>query len=180
MSHIDLISTTSGMTAARQLSKSLIQHNKKLVLTESCTGGLVASWLTKIPGISAHFCGSAVVYRNETKHTWLDVPRKILIRPGPVSQIVAKAMARGVLIATPEADVAASITGHFGPDAPRQQDGLFFIGIASRNTNTPRVVVHRFRFPLPMHELTPLKVRRQRQHQAGRIVCQLLADHLQP
>jgi PncC family amidohydrolase len=182
MSHVDLISTTSGPTAARQLARSLKRHDKKLVLTESCTGGLIASWLTRIPGISANFCGSAVVYRNETKHAWLDVPREKLIRPGPVSDAVAEAMALGVLRATPEADVAASITGHFGPDAPARQDGLFFVGIALRRESSAadslRGEVHRFRFPASSGDMTPLQLRKQRRQQAGRIVCQLLMHHL--
>ncbi|MFN0197562.1 MAG: CinA family protein [Planctomycetaceae bacterium] len=187
---VDVASTASGMPAARQLARVLKQQRRMLVLTESCTGGLIASWLTTIPGISEHFCGSAVVYRNATKSSWLDVPPEKLIRPGPVSKIVAEAMARGVLEMTPEADLAASITGHFGPNAPAHQDGLFFVGIAERFSSAPtkkvddrnkphlRVVVHRFRFPTASAEKHPQAVRRDRQRIAGRIVCQLLINNL--
>lgn len=181
MVDIELIDKTSGMTAARELARALKQHNKKLVLTESCTGGLIASWLTKIAGVSEYFCGSAVVYRNETKHAWLEVPRDLLDRPGPVSKVVADAMCRGVLLRTPEADIAASVTGHFGPDSPANQDGLFFIGIAERTSteSSPRVKVYRFRFPARSADANPLAVRRERQQQSGRIVCQLLMHHVQ-
>ncbi len=187
---VDVTSTASGMPAARQLARVLKQQRRMLVLTESCTGGLIASWLTMIPGISEHFCGSAIVYRNATKSAWLDVPPEKLVRPGPVSKIVAEAMARGVLGMTPEADLAASITGHFGPHAPAHQDGLFFVGIAERvltsslkaNAGRPlpnvRVVVHRFRFPATAAERHPQAVRLERQRIAGRIVCQLLIDNL--
>jgi len=62
----------------------------------------------------------------------LGIPAAILEKPGPVSQEVAKLMAQRVLDKTPEADVAISVTGHLGPDAPPKLDGRVYIGIARR------------------------------------------------
>jgi PncC family amidohydrolase len=118
---------------AHEVAKRLQQTSMKIVFAESCTGGLVSATLARVPGISNHLCGSAVVYRLETKTRWLGVPESMLATNGPVSEPVAKAMAEGVLNVTPEANLSASITGHLGPDAPESQDGLLFVGVAVRD-----------------------------------------------
>ena len=125
-------------SAARRLYKLLRARDLKVVFAESCTGGLVAATLTRIPGISHYLCGSAVVYQVETKAAWLGIPRKMLARADAVSSAVAKAMAENVLKNTPQAHIAASITGHLGPDAPAPIDGQIFIGIASRHSSQLR------------------------------------------
>ena len=117
----------------RQLARLLAASDQRLVLAESCTAGLVAASLAQISGISDLFCGSLVTYRNATKSKWLGVPEAILARHTAVSEPVARWMAMGALVATPEADWAASVTGHLGPAAPPEQDGLVFIGIANRD-----------------------------------------------
>jgi nicotinamide mononucleotide (NMN) deamidase PncC len=89
--------------------------------------------LAGVPGVSAHLCGSAVVYQPETKAEWLGISAALLANPGPVSREVAIEMAAGALARTPRADVAASVTGHLGPDAPAAQDGLVYIAAAVRN-----------------------------------------------
>ncbi|MCA9053358.1 MAG: CinA family protein, partial [Planctomycetaceae bacterium] len=90
--------------------------------------------LSRIPGASRWFSGSAVVYRNETKSAWLHVDPDQLADPrvGPVSRLTAQSMCAGVLDLTPEADLAASITGHLGPDAPPELDGLVYVGVQRR------------------------------------------------
>ena len=124
----------------QEVASLLRQTQQRIVLAESCTGGLVSAALARVPGISDYLCGSAVVYRLDTKAKWLDISEALLLDPGPVSEAVARAMALGVLIRTPEADLAASITGHLGPHAPEDQDGLIFIGIARRNAKATREV----------------------------------------
>jgi len=100
--------------AARQLAHRLAETRMRLVLAESCTGGLVAATLATIPGISQWFCGSAVTYRDQTKIDWLDVSATHLVHLTAVSEEVAGEMATGVLQGTQEADLAVSITGHLG------------------------------------------------------------------
>lgn len=117
---------------AKQLVKLLKKHKQKIVLAESCTGGLVSATLCGVPGVSEYHCGSSVVYRLETKAEWLDVSRDKLIDPGPVSPLIAEQMAAGVLLKTPEATLSLSITGHLGPNSPKNQDGLIYIGVAER------------------------------------------------
>jgi nicotinamide-nucleotide amidase len=136
---------------AKRLAETLAADPAPIVFAESCTGGLVSAALAGVPGISQMLCGSAVVYRIDTKAEWLGVSRKSLVKPGPVSRTVAEQMAVGVLERTPEARIAASITGHLGPDAPKSQDGLLFIACAQRplgkGHGDRKVVVTRHRLP---------------------------------
>jgi len=122
----------------------LKRHSLKVVFAESCTGGMVAGALTRIPGVSEFHCGGVVTYRNETKAAYLNIPMATLSDPGPVSEVVARLMASSVLANTPEAHVAASVTGHLGPGAPPHQDGLVYIGFARRRDAEPDVHVLEF------------------------------------
>ena len=131
----------------QEVASLLMLLKVKIVFAESCTGGLISASLARVPGVSDVHCGSAVVYRLETKTKWLGVPASMLIQSGPVSEPVAEAMAIGVLEHTPEAEIAASITGHLGPNAPESQDGLVFVGVAIRG-KTCLVTEHRLKkFP---------------------------------
>lgn len=122
---------------ARRLAETLRRCRCRVVFAESCTGGLVSAALAQVPGISEFHCGSAVVYRLNTKTRWLGVSADLLVSPGPVSEIVARDMVAGVLLKTPEADWSAAITGHLGPHAPDGMDGLVYIGIARRDPQQP-------------------------------------------
>ena len=118
--------------AAESLAEVLANQRRRVVFAESCTCGLVCATLGEIPGISHLLCGSAVTYRDDTKRRWLEVSEGLLAQHTAVSAPVATQMAVGVLTKTAEAHVAMSVTGHLGPDAPADLDGLLFIGIASR------------------------------------------------
>lgn len=118
---------------AKRLVDQLADRKLRLVLAESCTGGMVSAKLTEVPGVSQWYCGSAVTYRCDTKTTWLGVSASEIRQHTAVSDVVARQMAAGVLERTREADIAASVTGHFGPDAPAGFDALVFIGTAYRD-----------------------------------------------
>jgi PncC family amidohydrolase len=158
--------------AARRLAKLLAQAGVRVVFAESCTAGLVSASLAKVPGISEHHCGSAVTYRNDSKRRWLGVSAKLLDRPGPVSKVVACEMAKGILRKTPEADWAASVTGHLGPNAPPRSDGVVYVGIARRKRTArgrPITIV----VDAKMHRLTTTG-REARQREAAELVLVLL------
>ncbi|MCA9087638.1 MAG: nicotinamide-nucleotide amidohydrolase family protein [Planctomycetaceae bacterium] len=127
---------------AHELSALLSRHGCRIAFAESCTAGWLSALLSTIPGISQSLCGSAVVYRELTKHSWLDVSAHDLNDPaiGAVSPEVATQMAMGVLEHTPEADLSAAITGHLGPNAPAHQDGVAFIAVARRTPHECQVV----------------------------------------
>jgi nicotinamide-nucleotide amidase len=144
----------------------------RFVFAESCTSGLVAAVLGRKAGISAYFCGSLVTYRNQSKQDWLGVEHGLLQDDGPVSEVVAKAMAVGALTKTEEADLAISITGHLGPDAPSKLDGLVIIGIAIRNEDGKiSTVSHPFQLSSEFRE--------QRQQEATLLALKVLAHALQ-
>ena len=101
------------------LAQRVVDENagakRKLVLAESCTGGLVAAAITEIAGSSAVLDRSFVTYSNEAKMEELGVQLDILEAFGAVSIACVYAMAQGALNATPEADVAVAISGVAGP-----------------------------------------------------------------
>jgi nicotinamide-nucleotide amidase len=81
---------------------------------ESCTGGLVAARLTRVPGSSDSFLGGIVSYANAVKTAELDVPEALLAEYGAVSAEVAEAMAEGARRRL-GADIAVGVTGVAGP-----------------------------------------------------------------
>jgi PncC family amidohydrolase len=169
---------------ANDVTACLRSRSCRIVLAESCTGGLISAALAQIPGVSDFHCGSAVVYRLDTKTKWLGISPTILIDPGPVSDVVARLMATGVLHRTPEADWAAAVTGHLGPNAPTDQDGLVYIAVsrkdASQSDGAETVVqAHRVGDPLPDGMSPEDSLRERRQVRAAELVLQSLLNALQ-
>lgn len=155
--------------AATTLAQELMATGQRIVFAESCTAGLVSATLARVPGISECLCGSAVTYRNDTKIQWLDVAANAIAHAGVVSGVVAKQMAAGVLKATPEADLAVAITGHLGPNAPEDLDGVVFVGTAVRG-DEPVAAKH----TLPA-DVAEESIRLDRQKLAATIVLQTAA-----
>ena len=100
---------------ARRVVEENRAANRKVVLAESCTGGLVAAALTEIPGSSAVLDRGFVTYSNEAKQESLGVPLEIIETFGAVSIACAWAMAKGALERS-HADIAVAISGVAGPD----------------------------------------------------------------
>lgn len=92
----------------------LRERKQTLAFAESCTGGLLSSQVTSLPGISDVFMGSVVTYSNRMKREILGVQAPVLATMGAVSRPVALQMARGVKALT-ATDWAVSITGIAGP-----------------------------------------------------------------
>ena len=108
------------LTTVSDLAEMLKAKGKRLSLAESCTGGLIASKMTSIPGSSAYFLGSAVTYSNESKESVLGVRHSTLLGYGAVSEETAREMALGSLKAYCS-DIAASVTGIAGPDGGTEE-----------------------------------------------------------
>ncbi len=94
----------------RAVLEAACARDLTLATAESCTGGLLASLLTDMPGCSHAFDSGFVVYTDDAKTRMLGVPPSLLAHGGAVSQPTAIAMAEGV-IQHSRADVAVSITG---------------------------------------------------------------------
>ena len=106
-------------------------EGKTLSTAESCTGGMIGSALTAVPGASGVYKGGIISYWSEVKENLLGVDAVLLETKGPVSEPVAKAMAEGVRRALCT-DVAVSVTGLAGPDADEfgYPVGTVFVGYA--------------------------------------------------
>jgi nicotinamide-nucleotide amidase len=102
-----------------------------LATAESCTGGMVAQRLTSIPGSSRSFLGGVVVYSNELKTSFADVPEELIAKHGAVSAEVARALAQGIRQRT-SATYGVSITGIAGPGGGTEEKpvGLVYVAVA--------------------------------------------------
>ncbi|MBL8556130.1 MAG: CinA family protein [Phenylobacterium sp.] len=127
---------------AQDVLREACERRLMLATAESCTGGLLASLLTDIPGASHAFERGFVTYTDEAKHELLGVPMAILNTDGAVSEAAAVAMAEGA-IRRSKADLAVSITG-FTEDAPGQPGGLVHFACARRGAGGARHHVQRF------------------------------------
>ena len=121
--------------AARVLLAKACERDLKLATAESCTGGMVASLLTDVQGVSHAFDRGFITYSNEAKNEMLGVPLALIEEKSAVSKEVAIAMAEGA-VERSRANIAVSITGYAdaGPEP-----GLVHFGCARAG----RVTLHR-------------------------------------
>lgn len=134
----------SASRLAQRTIEAFRERGWTLALAESCTGGLVSSWLTAIPGSSVVFLGAVVPYADLAKYELLDVPPGLVATHGAVSAQVAEAMAHGVRQRL-NSSVAAAVTGIAGPGGsrPGKPVGLTHVAICDSNGRT-RSAEHRW------------------------------------
>jgi nicotinamide-nucleotide amidase len=146
--HVDLFGPTEEVTGAlrERLARYLFAEDERgveelvldlarrrgwtLATAESCTGGMVATRLTSVPGSSDVFVGGVVAYSNGVKEQELGVSAATLAEHGAVSAETAAELATGVR-ARLGADVGISVTGIAGPGGgtPEKPVGLVFIHV---------------------------------------------------
>ncbi len=116
------------------LFKLLLKQNMKIAFCESCTGGLLASNFTKIPGVSQVFDRGIVTYSNKAKIEELGVKKETLEKYTAVSKETAFEMAKGLLNKS-NVDMTISTTGYAGPksDNTNEKVGLVYIGLATKD-----------------------------------------------
>ncbi len=109
----------------------LIEKKKAVSIAESCTGGLLASLITSVPGSSASFPGSIVAYTVDSKVELLDLNRDTIIKEGVVSKKTALAMSKQVRLKF-NSDYGISTTGYAGPGHTSNIPvGTVFISLSS-------------------------------------------------
>lgn len=119
---------------ADRLEKKAVELIKKLGMNistaESCTGGMIASRLIDVPGVSEIFKEGIVSYSNDAKMKRLGVKKETLEKYGAVSEETAREMVIGL-----DSDIAIATTGIAGPDGgtPEKPVGLVYIGIRVKN-----------------------------------------------
>ena len=126
------------------IGRTLRDRGLTLALAESCTGGMLGSMLTSVPGSSEYLLFDAVVYSNASKTSVLGVNDDTLRAFGAVSDETAVAMVRGVLRVS-GADLGVAVTGIAGPGGGTDDKpvGTVWIGVGNRAGN---VYARRFLF----------------------------------
>ena len=117
------------LDSAQKVINTYREKGKMITLAESCTGGLISSLLTEIPGSSAVVDRGFVVYSNEAKMELLQVKSETLEKFGAVSAETAMEMAQGALLNS-QAQVSVAVTGIAGPGGGTVEKpvGLVFVG----------------------------------------------------
>jgi PncC family amidohydrolase len=123
-----------------QVGQLLKQRGWKLVVAESCTGGLLGSRITNVPGSSEYFLGGVVAYAYEAKVDLLNVSWDTLNTKGAVSRETVLEMARGVRTLL-KADISISVSGIAGPGGgtPEKPVGTTCIGLVAEDGEWAKV-----------------------------------------
>lgn len=98
-----------------ELHKTLLASGMTISVAESCTGGLIQSHITELPGASKYLLGGVIAYSNAMKQELLKVSKNTLDIHGAVSAETAMEMASGIKKLT-NSDISISVTGIAGPD----------------------------------------------------------------
>ena len=117
--------------------KLLLDRKETIAVAESCTGGGIASKLTRISGSSKIFYGGVIAYNNNIKEKILDVPEDIINTHGAVSEPVVKAMALGIKKKF-KVNWAISVSGIAGPTGGSK---LKPVGLVNFCINGPRTLI---------------------------------------
>ena len=136
--------TSNGQKLEEIVAHELTLNLATVATAESCTGGLLAERLTRVPGSSSYFLGGVVCYSNDLKTAWADVPAELIQSKGAVSPEVAQALAQGIRRRI-GATLGIGITGVAGPSggSPEKPVGLVYIALADANGSRDRTL----RFP---------------------------------
>ena len=130
----DFVVSDNGDSLEQIVSYYMQMRNATVAVAESCTGGLLAERLTHISGSSRYFLGGAVVYSNQLKTAFADVPPAMIKRHGAVSREVAVALAEGIRKRC-GTTFGIGITGVAGPTGGTAEKpvGLVFHALASED-----------------------------------------------
>ncbi len=137
----------------KHIHKSLIKASKTIATAESCTGGLLSSFLTQLSGSSQYFTLGVTVYNNQAKRSILKIPASVITKRGAVSKDVASLMAKNIRKIT-KANFGIGITGIAGPTGATSNKpiGTVFIAVANKNrTICKRFIFHGNRASIRKH-----------------------------
>ena len=137
------IFSTKGESLEQIVGYYLQMRDQTLAVAESCTGGLLSQRITAMPGSSRYFLGGAVVYANELKTAFADVPPLLIAEHGAVSREVAVAMAEGIRKRC-KATIGVGITGIAGPGGGTAEKPVGLVFIAVTDGKKPEVMERKF------------------------------------
>ena len=135
--------STDGRKLEEVVGNLLAARGLHIAAAESCTGGMMTSRLTDVPGSSRYVDQSVITYSNEAKTNLLGVPTELLKTHGAVSEPVALAMADGIRERA-RADVGVGVTGIAGPTGgtPEKPVGMVVVAVVTASERRCRT----FRF----------------------------------
>ena len=139
----DAIYSVDGRALEAVVGDLLREKRLKIAVAESCTGGLLASRLTDVPGSSTYVEGGVVCYSDRLKTEWVGVPAASIEEHGAVSEPVAKAMADGIR-ARGAVNVGVGVTGIAGPGGGTPQKPVGTVAIAVQTDDDARVRTFQF------------------------------------
>jgi len=116
-------------TLAQAVGAELLRKKDRLVVAESCTGGLIGHLLTAVSGSSAYFLGTLVCYSNSLKMALLGVDQATIEGCGAVSEECAREMLRGAMRLT-DATVGLAVTGIAGPSGGTEEKPVGTVWLA--------------------------------------------------
>lgn len=120
---------------AQEVLRQVCDADLSVATAESCTGGLLASLMTDLPGLSHAFERGFVTYSEDAKVELLGVDPMVIERHGVVSREVAVAMAEGA-VANSKAELGVGITGFAGPGSHSPEPGLVHLAVARKGSRT--------------------------------------------
>lgn len=132
-----------GRALEEVLGDLLVARALRIAVAESCTGGLLTSRLTDVPGSSRYVNRAVVAYSNEAKVELLGVPLALIEQHGAVSEPVALAMADGIR-SRARVDIGVGVTGVAGPDGGTAEKPVGMVAIAAALGGTSRSRTFRF------------------------------------
>jgi nicotinamide-nucleotide amidase len=140
----EAVFSTAGESLEQIVGYYLQMRGLTIAVAESCTGGLLAERLTSISGSSRYFLGGAIVYSNDLKTQFTDVPPLLIAEKGAVSKEVAVALAEGIRKRC-KASLGVGITGVAGPTGGSDEKpvGLVFHAV----TDGKKTEVKERKFP---------------------------------
>jgi nicotinamide-nucleotide amidase len=121
----------------------LQMRNATVAVAESCTGGLIGERITSVSGSSRYFAGGAVVYSNELKTKFAEVPKALLAAHGAVSREVAAALAEGIRKRCNSA-WGLAVTGIAGPSGGTEEKPVGLVFHALSNGESTEVLERKF------------------------------------
>jgi nicotinamide-nucleotide amidase len=139
----DAVFSTCGESLEEIVGYFLQMRNLKLAVAESCTGGMVSERITSVPGSSRFFLGGAVVYSNDLKTLFADVPPLLIEAHGAVSKEVAVALAENIREIC-NADIGLGITGIAGPTGGTEEKPVGLVWVAVTDGSKHEAVQRRF------------------------------------
>ena len=139
----DAVYSVDGRPLEAVVGELLRARHATIAVAESCTGGLLASRLTDVPGSSDYVERGAVCYSNRAKTEWLGVTEALLARHGAVSEQVAEAMAAGIR-SRAGVTVGVGVTGIAGPGGGTAEKPVGTVAIAVQTDDDARVRTFQF------------------------------------